>query len=82
MELQRPHLLTPGRPILIGPEFYGPAAYPHSEAQQDADMVHEEIHAFTGQGDRELFQMFNLDPTELQYGHTGPISDAIKDNSQ
>src|SRR6266496_1888960 len=73
---------SPGRPILIGPEFYGPAAYPHSQAQQDADMVHEELHSATGASDAQLFQWFNLKPIELQYNHTGPISDAIKDNSQ
>ena len=30
---------APGRPILLGPEFYGPAAYPHSQDEQNADMV-------------------------------------------
>ena len=73
---------VPGRAILLGPDFYGTAASPTSEAHQDAEMVHEELHSATGASDATLFQWFHLDPTELQqYGNTSPITDAIQNSS-
>jgi hypothetical protein len=53
----------------------GPNFFPEGAADQQADLVHEEIHAFTGQGDAAVFKMLQLPPAS----NTGAISDAIKE---
>ncbi len=60
-------------PILLGPNFFTQGA-----ADQQADMVHEEIHAFTGASDAGVANMLQLPAGALNYG-TGAISDAIKE---